>query len=120
MDWEALKVFVPVALATRIAGFEVQRWARARAGGKRGASVGAGLFVDLSDALSSIAYYIWLVVVAFRVGIPEALVLGIAVMIGSMAVGMISGVDAFWKWMLGLILIWPLTIALYVLVFALR
>jgi ABC-type multidrug transport system fused ATPase/permease subunit len=113
MDADFLKILIPLAAATRYCGFEVQRWTRARAAGMRGESEGFGLFVDATSMLTSIAYYVWLVVVAFRIGWLEALLVFVASMVIGTAVAFLTGADRLWKWALALTVVWPLTIALY-------
>ena len=116
MDADFLKVLIPLAAATRYCGFEVQRWMRARAAGMRGESETFGLFVDATAMLTSIAYYVWLIVVAFRVGWLEALLVFLASMLFGIAAAFFTGADRLWRWVLALALVWPLTIALYVVV----
>lgn len=116
METESLKVLIPLAAATRLCGFEVQRWARVRMHGKRGSSEGWGIFVDLTSNLTTLAYLGWLILVGVKIGAAEAVVIGFASIVLNMLMALMSGGDRFWRWMLGLIGIWPLTIALYVLV----
>ena len=116
MDTESLKVLIPLATATRLCAFEVQRWANARMQGKRGSSEGFGVFVDLTNILMTLAYFGWLILVAFKIGILEAGLIFVASMVLGILFGLVSGADQLWKWTLGLIGIWPLTIALYLIV----
>jgi hypothetical protein len=83
----------------------------------RGESAAIGLFVDISGMLTSILYWAWLAAITVKLSILEAVAVFVAVTAIRFSYGRVAGPDRAWRWIIGLIAVWPLTVAMFMIVF---
>lgn len=116
MDSEHLKLLIPLASAMRLCSYHVEGWAGAVFRQPRGPSQAVITFITATNILANIAFLAWIILVAMRLGIAEAL----TVLILSMALGILFGSlterAPGSPQALALAAIWPLTACLYIVV----
>lgn len=116
MDTEKLQVLIPLAAVTWFCGYEIYRCASGRRHRAARASKGFGRFVSATSFLAILAYFGCVGLLAARLGILVSVITCIASILIGFGMALISGADKPWKCFLSLLLIWPLTIALYAVV----
>ena len=116
MDTDKLQLLIPLAAVTWFCGYEIYRCASGHRHRAARASRRFGYFVSATSFLAIFAYFGCVGLLAARLGIMVSVITCIAsILIGS-GMALIAGADKPWKCFLSLLLIWPLTIALYVVV----
>lgn len=113
---DVLSVLVPLAAATRISASEVQGWAKARMQCKGGARKRLGMLAEITHVLATLLYLLWVALVGLRIGMREAAVIVLVSTGLALAYRLVSAPDRPWKWLTGLLIVWPLTLTLFYLV----
>ncbi len=120
MEMGNIAVLIPIAALARVSTFEATRMINMHSlwlGASRHPLSG---FALNTYTLTNLAFYIWIVLVGFKISVLQAVIIVIAnfvVMFGVLGpIIRTIGTQNSWTGMAGLLAVWPLTIALYVLV----
>lgn len=100
---------LPLTIAWRISANEAARWMRARQAGLRGANENIGILIDTIGGLSYFSYYPWLLIVAWKYGIVEALAASLITFAITFGMNLFV-TDRIALWLIGLIVSGPLAV----------
>ena len=103
--WSVLQL----TIAWRLSANEAARWMRARQAGFRGANANIGILIDLAGGLAYFSYYPWLLIVAWKYGILEALAVTLITFTITFLVNLFLQ-DRIALWLIGLIVSGPLAV----------